>query len=125
MQVSSHRATSSPNQNQPPRGLQLCEPCSQSRPPPKTRLTRSRGTPPGTLKEHEDVVPPRPKETVPVVHDEPASTGASPDTTLPVSPARSGGTPSVPEVTSTERSPPEGRSSPGPSLLGERSPSAA
>src|SRR5688572_7493664 len=75
-QVASHRATSSPNQNHPPRGLQLFEPCWQSRRPPKTRFTRSRGMALDTLNEQDDVVPPRPRMTVWVVQVAAESTGA-------------------------------------------------
>ncbi len=74
-QVSSHRATSSPNQNQPPREVQLFDPCWQSR-PPMLRFTRSRGMDADTLNEQDDVVPPRPRMIVWVMQLVPESIGA-------------------------------------------------
>ena len=74
MQVSSQSATSSPNQNQPPRAVQLLDPCWQSR-PPMLRFTRSWEMVADTLKEQAEVVPPRARTVVCVVHV-PESTGA-------------------------------------------------
>ena len=88
---SSHRATSSPNQNQPPRDVQLFDPCWQRR-PPMLRLTRSRGIEVDTLKEQDDVVPPRPR-TMDWVTQLPPSTGLPVSTRTSDAPVSAGASP--------------------------------